>query len=204
MSRSVLLLVLFSVISAGSAWAATAEPLSYVITIEKIELSKDGGATYATLASGNRSFTIRSTNASGDIISDYTSGARVEDGEYNALRLTMSNSIGISGRVLQNAGLNAGTTFCTGGTTGVACTPSLVTVTVSNALVVTYGLTVPANTTIVDASADIVYIDRSFMASVGSGRQASHRIAFSTSSALVIQADDTIHPAVPQISLAKN
>lgn len=203
MKRRVILSFCFLLVSIA-ARAATTEPLSYVITLEKIELSKDGGVTYTTIASGNRAFTIRSTNASGDIISDYTSGARIEDGDYNALRLTMSNSIGISGRILQNAGLNSGTTFCTGGTTGVACTPSLVTVTLTNALVSLYNLTLPANTTLVDAPGDIVYVDRSFRASVGSGRQAAHRIAFNTSAALVIQTDDTLHPAIPLVTITNN
>ena len=98
--------------------------------------------------------------------------------------------------------MNAGTTFCTGGTTGVGCTPSLVTVTLTNALVAAYSLTVPAGMTLVDASSEIIRVDRSFRANVGSGDQTGYRFSFSTSQALVIEPDDTLHPAVPQITLS--
>ncbi len=150
----------------SNALGALGEPTTYVITIKKIELSKDGGATYTVIATGNRSFTIASSHSHGAIISDYVSGAEVEPGEYNAIRITLSSAIGLLGTIVQDNGLNNGSTFCTG--TGIApCTPSLVTVTLTNALVTAAGLTIPSGMTIDDVLLnEIIYVNTSFRLAV--------------------------------------
>lgn len=188
----------------GAALAATAEPTSYVVTIKRIELSRNGGSAFLAAASGNRSSTIRASDPRGAIVDGYATGLQVEEGEYNAVRVTLSNSIGLLGRVVQDAGLNTGTTFCTGGTTGAGCTPTLVSVTLTNVLVALYGLTLPSGTTISDAAGEIIIVNTFFRYDTSAGGQAGYKLTFDTSSALVIESDNTIHPAVPIVSTVKN
>lgn len=202
MRRLGLVLALF--LWTPAAWAATAEPQSYVATIKKIEVSNDGGSSYLPVATQTRSFDIASTNASGEIIGDYARDVQLPDGDYNAVRVTLSNSITVSGRILQTAGVSTGTTFCTGGTTGVACTPTPITVTVTSALLTAAGITLPSGTTISTAAGEITVVNRSVPFTVRNGTAPHCQVRLNTSAALVIQSDNTLHPGVATVTLLRS
>ena len=194
-------LIFFFRLTAAS-YSAVTEPAVYAVTVKKIEISQDGGATYITVASGNRAFSLASSQPHGQIINDYVSGVLPPEGSYDTMRLTLSNAITLSGKVVQNAGLNAGTTFCTGGAMGAACAPVSVAVTLTNALVAAAGLVLPSGMTINDATSEIVLVSRSNTIEIGSGAQSSYKISFDTTAQLIIEPDDTIHPGVPNIAIS--
>lgn len=199
-----LIFLIFFIFFESTALAATkGEPSVYLITVKKIEISKDGGLTYFTVGSGSRDFTINSSNAHGAMINDYVSGIKPADGIYDAIRLTMSNAITLSGRIRQLEGFSAGTYFCTGGDTGLACDPTPVTTNLTNALVAAAGLTLPSGMTINDAASEIILIDRTNKIDVSSSKQIAYKISYDTSQALIIQSDDTIHPGIPSISISQ-
>lgn len=180
----------------GIASAATSTPDGYQITVQKIEVSADSGASWHVLGSGNVTMDIASVS-SGSQVGAYISGAVLPDGTYSQIRTTISNQLTLRGSVVQDAGINNGQTFCTdddGTPSTGACTAedqsfSIVTDTGFGSNLTLSGSTIQiletsSSFTIFSDSDEIVFV-----------------VDFDVSNALVIEADDTVHPAAPVVSI---
>lgn len=181
---------------ASVADAATATPDGYQITVQKIEVSADSGATWYVLGSGDITMDIASVS-SGSQVGAYISGAVLPDGTYNRIRTTISNQLTLRGSVVQDAGINNGQTFCTdddGTPSTGACTAedqsfSIVTNTGFGSNLTLSGSTIQILET---SSAFTIFSDSDEIVFV---------VDFDVSNALVIEADDTVHPAAPVVSI---
>jgi len=96
----------------GSIQAVSGTPSIFRITIKMIEASTDGGTTFTTVGEGDLSLDIASSSAGG-AVAGYATKSDMPPGTYNAMRITMSNQIGLKGSIEQDTGGNAGTTFYT-------------------------------------------------------------------------------------------
>lgn len=98
----------FLLLWAGQAWAASGDADgTYTVTITRIEISQDGGATYFPIFSGSQAVNIASANA-GAVAAGLVSGEGVPHGTYNTLRVTLAETLQMKGFVN-----NGGTTFYT-------------------------------------------------------------------------------------------
>ena len=88
---------------------------TYTVTITKIEASKDGGTTYMTIFSGSQDINIASVSA-GAVAAGLASGASLDVGTYNIIRVTIGATLRAKGYV-NNAG---NTVYTNGGTDGSA------------------------------------------------------------------------------------
>lgn len=88
---------------------------TYTVTITKVEASKDGGATYTTIFSGSQAINIASVSA-GAVAAGLASGAVLDVGTYNTVRVTLGATLLAKGYV-NNAG---STVYTNGGTDGSA------------------------------------------------------------------------------------
>lgn len=84
---------------------------TYTVTVTTVELSKDSGATYATVFSGSQAVNIASADA-GAAVGGLVSGAELEAGTYDRARVTLGATLLAKGYV--NSG---GNTFYTDGGT---------------------------------------------------------------------------------------
>jgi hypothetical protein len=193
---------ILTALSAFSADAATTEPTLYRITVKKVEVSQNGGSSYVSVASGNRIFDLAASQSSGQVVGSYADKLSIAPGPYDTVRVTLRNTITLAGRILQTAGANTGTTFCTGGTTGVACTPANISINLTNALVAASGLTLPSGMTIDDAAGEIIF-RRPLGFTIGEPSDSPFRMSIGIAAGLVIQPDDTMHPNVPDIRLTR-
>lgn len=71
---------------------------TYTVTITLIEVSKDGGTTYATLFSGSEAVNIASANA-GATVAGLASAVDLEAGTYDTVRVTLGASLLLKGYV---------------------------------------------------------------------------------------------------------
>ena len=85
---------------------------TYTVTITKVEVSKDSGATYVTVFSGSQAINIASVNA-GAVAASLVSGVVLDAGTYNRVRVTLGANLQVKG--FRNTG--SGTTDYTNGTT---------------------------------------------------------------------------------------
>jgi len=88
---------------------------TYTVTITKVETSQDGGTTYQTIFSGSQDINIASVSA-GAVAAGLASGAALDVGTYNTVRVTIGDTLRAKGYV-NNAG---NTVFTNGGTDGSA------------------------------------------------------------------------------------
>ena len=84
---------------------------TYTVTITRIELSKDSGATYTTVFSGSQAVNIASASA-GATVAGLASGVELDPGSYDRSRVTLDATLLVRGYV--NSG---STTFYTDGGT---------------------------------------------------------------------------------------
>ena len=111
MTRAALLLAI-SVTVPGWAEAASGDADgTYTVTVTKIELSKDSGATYITVFSGSQAINIASANA-GAVAAGLVSGVSCEAGRYDRIRVTLGSSLLVKGFVTDGP-----TTYYTNGST---------------------------------------------------------------------------------------
>ena len=88
---------------------------TYTVTITKVEASKDGGTTYATIFTGSQDINIASVSA-GAVAAGLASGAVLDVGTYTIVRVTIGATLRAKGYV-NNAG---NTVYTNGGTDGSA------------------------------------------------------------------------------------
>jgi hypothetical protein len=107
-------------VAAGEVWAVSGDADgTYTVTITKIELSKNGGASFTTVFEGSQAVNLRAVNA-GAVAAGLVSGVTLEEGTYDTVRTTIGQNLLLKGYV-NNAG--AGTSIYTdGGTDGAAFT----------------------------------------------------------------------------------
>ena len=107
-------------VAAGDVWAVSGDADgTYTVTVTKIELSKNGGASFTTVFEGGQAVNLRAVNA-GAVAAGLVSGQALEQGTYNTVRTTIGQNLLLKGYV-NNAG--AGTSIYTdGGTDGAAFT----------------------------------------------------------------------------------
>ncbi len=104
------------VLTAGRVEAASGDAEgTYTVTLTKIEMSGDGGATYLTLFSGSSDINIASASA-GAAVAGLVSGVGVPPGSYNRIRVTLGSTLRIKGYV-NNTG-DGTTLYTNGGTDG--------------------------------------------------------------------------------------
>lgn len=113
-------------------WLGCAEAASgdadgtYTVTVTKIEMSRDGGATFATVFSGSTAINIASVSA-GATAAGLANGAALAPGTYTVVRTTIGATLQIRGYI----NIAGSTWFTNGGTdsngfsvnAGVANTP---------------------------------------------------------------------------------
>ncbi len=106
------------VIGVGGAEAASGDADgTYTVTVTKIEMSRDGGTTFATVFSGSTEINIASVTA-GATAAGLVSGAALAPGTYTVVRTTIGSTLQIRG-YLNIAG---STWYTNGGTDGGAFT----------------------------------------------------------------------------------
>ena len=84
---------------------------TYTVTITKLEVSKDSGATFITVFSGSQAINIAAADA-GAVAAGLVSGAAMETGTYDRVRVTLASDLLVKG--FRNTG--GGTTDYTNGT----------------------------------------------------------------------------------------
>lgn len=187
--------------------AALAEPTTYILTIKRIELSRDNGASYIPALTGSAAFTITASQASGQVVGALPAVNRIPEGIYNRVRVVMSNSIRLAGNAVQNeGGPNNGDTVCTGGDTGPGCTETVITSTITNSTAATFGLILPGNTRIQDSAGEII-VESSQSLEVGAQSVIQYRLSFNTSQALVLKffgAQDRFSANIPSLELSRS
>lgn len=105
-----------------SVWAVVfGTPTVYQVTVNRIEISKDSGATWVTVGSGSLIFDIASSNA-GAVIGNYCANNNIEAGTYDKIRATVSRTFAVRGSIRQDTGQNNGNLMYTSaaGATNVA------------------------------------------------------------------------------------
>lgn len=85
------------VVGSGVAEAASGDADgTYTVTVTKIEMSRDGGTTFATVFSGSTAINIASVNA-GAIAAGLVSGVALAPGTYTVVRTTIGSTLQIKG-----------------------------------------------------------------------------------------------------------
>ncbi|MFT5206434.1 MAG: hypothetical protein ACI9CF_000172 [Candidatus Omnitrophota bacterium] len=193
------LTLIFMSLYSYTALAATADPTVYKITMKKIEVSTDG-SIFITLAENDAVIDIASVS-SGIAAAQYVGNVDLPDGTYTNIRATISNSFTLQGAITQDAGVNTGTQFCTDDdgtpTTGGAC------VSEEQAFTITSDTGFPAGFTLSVGDGTITILDTTNTFTINSDLgPATFRLSFDVSNALVIEADDTVHPDAPSATIA--
>lgn len=100
---------------AGQTYAASGDADgTYTVPITRIEVSKDGGATFTTVFSGSTDINIAAANA-GAVAAGLVSGKAIEPGTYNRVRVTIGDTLRVRGYVN-----SAGGNFFTNGQSDAA------------------------------------------------------------------------------------
>jgi len=110
-----LVVVCWAVGLSGVEAASGAADGTYTVTITKVEVSKDGGATYTTVFSGSQDINIASVSA-GAVAAGLVSGTVLDVGTYDTVRVSLGATLKAKGFV-NSAG---STVFTNGGTDGSA------------------------------------------------------------------------------------
>lgn len=85
------------VVGVGGAEAASGDADgTYTVTVTKIEMSRDGGTTFATVFSGSTAINIASVTA-GATAAGLVSGAALAPGTYTVVRTTIGSTLLIKG-----------------------------------------------------------------------------------------------------------
>lgn len=83
----------------GAAEAASGDADgTYTVTVTKIEVSKDAGATYTTVFSGSQAINIAAANA-GATAAGLVSGAALAPGTYTRVRTTIGDTLSLKGYI---------------------------------------------------------------------------------------------------------
>ena len=102
MAAGFLGLALLGVVSEARAASGDADG-TFTVTITQVEISKDGGATYATLFSGSQEINIAAAGA-GAVAAGLVSNGALPPGTYNQVRVTLGSTLRIKGFVNNGAG----------------------------------------------------------------------------------------------------
>ena len=101
-------------VGAGRAEAASGDADgTYTVTVTKVEMSKNGGATYMTIFEGSQSINIAAANA-GAVAAGLASGVTLEPGTYDTVRTTIGATMQFKGFVNNDNGTD--TLYTDGGT----------------------------------------------------------------------------------------
>lgn len=112
MMTRVVLMVAMSIVAPRWAEAASGDADgTYTVSVTKVELSKDSGATYITVFSGSQEINIASANA-GAVAAGLASGVSCEAGTYDRIRVTLGSTLLVKGFVTDGP-----TTYYTNGIT---------------------------------------------------------------------------------------
>ena len=79
----------------------TGTPVVYEVTIQKFEISQDGGQTWVTLSDASATFDLAQVST-GKAVGNYLSQNGIQAGTYNAVRITISSTFTIKGYVFYN------------------------------------------------------------------------------------------------------
>lgn len=187
--------------------AGTAAASVYQVTVRQIDLSKDGGTSWTTIGASSAAFDIASA-AVGSSVGAYLTGAAIADGDYNALRVTISNVITVRGTALDTSN---GRTYCTDSdgssensvthpaTCPAAPEPQAITV-----LAAPPG-GFPAGVTL-DAGAGVIRIvNTAFRLSVVNGQGRSYRIDFDVSAGVGVlnNGSGAMYPGAPNVTITQ-
>lgn len=165
-------------------YAETGNPSVYKVTVQRIELSADGGTTYTTVFSGSSELDIASANA-GQVAGNFVSDIKIADGLYNRLRVTISATFKIKGSVVLNADNRRYYTLANG-------TASLVA---ANEVEATITAPVNISPTGTFTSVDTVSI------TVANGKSGVIRVAFDTQGTInLLLAGGTFFPGAPVVT----
>ncbi|OGX39692.1 MAG: hypothetical protein A3C53_05580 [Omnitrophica WOR_2 bacterium RIFCSPHIGHO2_02_FULL_68_15] len=85
-------------LAVAPAWAASGDPEAYGVTITRIELSKDGGASYVTRFEGYADVNLAAPGV-GAPIADLGKDTPLPKGTYNRLRVTLGPTLYLKGYV---------------------------------------------------------------------------------------------------------
>lgn len=95
------IIALFALASRTEAGSGDADG-TYTVTLTKVEISKNSGATYTTLFEGSQAINIAAANA-GAVAAGLVSGATLEPGTYDVVRVTLSPTMQLKGYVIDGA-----------------------------------------------------------------------------------------------------
>ena len=158
------------VVGVGGAEAASGDADgTYTVTVTKIEMSRDGGATFSTVFSGSTAINIASVTA-GATAAGLVSGVALAPGTYTVVRTTIGSTLQIKGYL----NISGSTWYTNGGTDGSAFTVNAGVTNTPGATYATSSFTIPsANLTNSQTGLSIV------VTSGGAGPTV--RVAFNTS-----------------------
>ncbi|GEM_PF-6525094 len=161
------------VVGVGNAEAASGDADgTYTVTITKVEVSKDGGATFSTIFSGSSSINIASASA-GAAVAGLANGVALAPGTYTAVRTTIGSTLQVKGYL----NILGSTWYTNGGTDANGFTVNFGVTNTPGATYATSSFTIPsANLTSTQTGLSIV------VTSGGGGPTV--RVAFDTSSVI--------------------
>lgn len=186
--------------TAGDARAGANTPLKYSVTILSLELSKDGGSTYVPVSSQSAVFDIASAGAA-QAVGAYASGADIPPGEYNRIRVRVSNTFTLRGNALNTGD---GLTYCTrsnGNPVSAAC-PG---VEQDQSMTILLAVGFPANATLDAANNRITIVDTTRIV-VDPDRGRRYRINFSITSGINVSnapGNNTMFPGPPTVTITE-
>jgi len=158
------------IVGVGGAEAASGDADgTYTVTVTKIEMSKDAGATFSTVFSGSTSINIASVTA-GATAAGLVSGAALAPGTYTVVRTTIGSTMQIKGYIT----ITGSTWYTNGGTgsDGFTVNPGVVDTPGSSYAISTFTIP-PANLTSSQSGFSIVV--------TSGGASPTVRVAFDTS-----------------------
>ena len=132
----------------GVQAASTDADGTYTVTVTKVEVSKDGGTTYTTLFDGSQAINIAAVDA-GAVAAGLASGAALEAGIYNTVRVTIGATLLAKGYVnsggdtVYTNGSGSATNSGATSTPGAGYAASTYTIPEANRIETTTGLSIP-------------------------------------------------------------
>lgn len=166
---------------------------TYTVTVTKVEMSKNGGATYTTVFEGSRSINIASANA-GAVAAGLVSGVILEPGVYDTVRVTIGPTMQFKGYVNNDNGTD---TLYTDGDTETGSGES----TSNNAGVLNTSGAGYAASTYTIPEANRTETDTGLSLKVETGKAMVVDIAFDTTGTATENAPNTIIPGDPTVTI---